>query len=92
MPITTAAALHPSKPAEMISASRKPGITPPALPASDPNSATPSTLPVCRMELSTPEATPERDLSTLPRSVEVSGGTSSPNPAPMAMNCTTIAP
>jgi hypothetical protein len=41
---------------------------------SEPNNATPRTLPVCRVELSTPAATPERGFSTLPSSVEVSGG------------------
>jgi hypothetical protein len=47
-------------------------------PASDPNSATPRTLPVCRVELSTPAATPERGFSTLPNSVEVSGAPAGP--------------
>jgi hypothetical protein len=57
-----------------------------APPTSEPNSATPRTLPVCRVELSTPAATPERDFSTLPSSVEVSGGARRPRPLPTAIN------
>ena len=60
-------------------------------PINDPNSATPSTLPVCRVELSTPAAMPERDFSTLPSSVDVIGGTSRPSPPPMATSCAQIA-
>ena len=56
-------------------------------PTSAPNNATPSTLPVCRVAFSTPAAMPERDFSTLPSNVDVSGGTSRPRPAPIATSC-----
>jgi hypothetical protein len=41
--------------------------------------------------LSMPAAMPERDLSTLPSSVEVSGGTSNPRPVLIAISCKQIA-
>ena len=73
--------------AETIRAARVPNRKACVCPISDPNSATPSTLPVCRVELSTPAAMPERALSTLPSSVEVSGGTKRPRPPPIATSC-----
>ena len=47
--------------AEMISAIRAPNRKASACAINEPNTATPSTLPVCRVELSTPAATPERE-------------------------------
>jgi hypothetical protein len=58
---------------------------------SEPKRATPSTLPDCRMALRTPAAMPERDFSTLPKSVDVSGGTKSPRPPPMVRSWAHIA-
>lgn len=77
--------------AATISDVRAPGRNAFACPRSDPNNATPKTLPVCRVELRTPAATPERDFSTLPSKVDVSGGTSNPRPAPIASSCAHIA-
>jgi len=85
----TAAAVTKSV-AEMISAMRVPNRKASACPINDPNRATPSTLPICRVELSTPAAAPERAFSTLPRSVEVSGGTNRPSPPPIAKSCPQI--
>ena len=78
-------------PAEMISDACAPAMNAPDWPTSEPNKATPSTLPVCRVALRTPAAMPERDFSTLPSSVEVSGGTSSPSPPPMTISWAQIA-
>jgi hypothetical protein len=75
-----------SKRADMTSAARTPNRNWFACTISDPNNATPSALPVCRAELSTPAATRERDLSTLPRSADVSGGTERATPQPIATN------
>src|SRR5580700_3590538 len=51
-----------------------------AMPASsEPNRATPRTLPVCRNAVSVPDATPERDGSTLPSRAEVIAVTASPS-------------
>jgi hypothetical protein len=59
-----------SKRVEIARAARTPEMKSFVCPMSEPNSATPSTLPVCRDELRTPAATPERDFSTLPSSAE----------------------
>src|SRR5262249_3300453 len=86
LPSIAIVAAAPAKNAEMISAARSPGKNE-FCPISDPNSATPSTLPVCRAELSTPAATPERGFSPLQRSAEVSGGRERAKPPPIAINC-----
>jgi hypothetical protein len=86
LPSIAIVAAAPAKNAEMISAACSPDKNV-FCPISDPKSATPSTLPVCRAELSTPAATPERGLSTLPRNAEVSGGTERAKPPPIAINC-----
>jgi hypothetical protein len=57
-----------SNSAEMTGAASAPNMKSFVCAIRQPNSATPSTLTVCRAELSTPAATPERDFSTLPRS------------------------
>jgi hypothetical protein len=50
-----------------------------------PNSATPTTLPAWRAAFRTPDAIPDRDLSTVPSSAEVIAGTVRPIPAPLSL-------
>ena len=91
-PHQIAAAAASSTPAEMVSDACSPVMKALDWPTNEPNKATPSTLPVCRVALSTPAAIPERDFSTLPSKVDVSGGTSNPRPVLIAINCMQIAP
>src|SRR5579862_8529419 len=79
-PNQIAAAAASRTPAEIVSEACMPAMKALDCPISDPNSATPSTLPVCRVALRTPAAIPERDFSTLPSNVDVSGGTKRPRP------------
>src|SRR5437764_10638284 len=62
-----------------------------AVAISDPNRATPTALPDWRIVLSVPDATPDRERSTLPSISEVITGTTKPAPKPSSDSGTTIA-
>ena len=86
-PRQIAAAAASSRQAEMTSDTCAPAMKAVGLTDQRAEQRDPSTLPVCRVALSTPAAMPERDFSTLPSSVDVSGGTSRPRPPPMTISC-----